>query len=546
MAGASALLAAHLAEGRVTAADCRTTDALKVLFVGNSITLHGPREEIGWTNSWGMAASAAEKDYVHLVTRALERRLDRTADLKVRNLADFEMEFRTWDFRKADDLAKFRPDVLVVALGENVPPLDAEADRLAFQAAFSNLLGIFLGGRDPKPRTVVRGTFWPNAAKDRAMRDAACDAGVPFVKADLMPLKGMDASDTAFRHAGVRAHPGDRGMAAIAERVLQGLLPEDGIFLADPSLVAANGRFYLIGTESPAVVPPGAKLSGKSVFPEYVSDDLANWKLADTPLGEGRLLSKAEAIGAGCFWAPQLFARDGRWYFAYTSDFHWGLAVGDRPEGPFRRYAEFPKGKGRIDPFVLQDDDGRLYAYFSSWGLHGIVGVELTNDMKAFAGEPVRCVANDRPWERRELEPCFARLNDLFGYKGHDAFQSSTGVVEGPTVLKRNGRYVLFYSANDYRSPDYCVCAAVADAPLGPWKKLQEGAVLSREQTGLNGTGHGDAFVGADGRLWYVFHAHHSSLRIHPRRTGVIRLVETIGPDGCPRYAADPSSLRVF
>ena len=35
----------------------------RVLFVGNSITLHGPRPQIGWTNNWGMAASARDKDY---------------------------------------------------------------------------------------------------------------------------------------------------------------------------------------------------------------------------------------------------------------------------------------------------------------------------------------------------------------------------------------------------------------------------------------------------------------------------------------------------
>ena len=39
----------------------------KVLVYGNSIALHGPKADIGWTNCWGMAASAAEKDFAHLV-----------------------------------------------------------------------------------------------------------------------------------------------------------------------------------------------------------------------------------------------------------------------------------------------------------------------------------------------------------------------------------------------------------------------------------------------------------------------------------------------
>ena len=38
---------------------------ISVVCVGNSITEHAPSAGIGWDNNWGMAASAAEKDYVH-------------------------------------------------------------------------------------------------------------------------------------------------------------------------------------------------------------------------------------------------------------------------------------------------------------------------------------------------------------------------------------------------------------------------------------------------------------------------------------------------
>ncbi|MEI6540199.1 MAG: hypothetical protein WCO86_11845, partial [Planctomycetota bacterium] len=40
----------------------------RILVLGNSLTLHGPKAEIGWAGNWGMAASAQDKDYVHLLT----------------------------------------------------------------------------------------------------------------------------------------------------------------------------------------------------------------------------------------------------------------------------------------------------------------------------------------------------------------------------------------------------------------------------------------------------------------------------------------------
>ena len=46
-------------------------------------------------------------------------------------------------------------------------------------------------------------------------------------------------------------------------------------------------------------------------------------------------------------------------------------------------------------------------------------------------------------------------------------------VTEGPTVLKKNNRYYLLYSANDFRNPDYAVGYAVSESPLGPWKKAE-------------------------------------------------------------------------
>lgn len=314
------------------------------------------------------------------------------------------------------------------------------------------------------------------------------------------------------------------------------------ILLADPSIVREATSYFLVGTE-PA---PNSVSAKEAVFPVLKSNDLKTWNPLDSGYPEGRILPRNVAFGKKFFWAPQLFARDGKHYFAYTCEHGWGIAMADRVEGPYRHLATMAKGRGRIDPFVLQDDDGSVYAYCSDWNLGGISAVKLKPDMSGFDGEPTLCVKNTESWEKKPLEKRFEELNAKFGYGEDDAFKCSRGTIEGPTVVKRRGKYVLFYSANDYRSPDYCVGAAVSDTPTGPWKKLQSGPVLSQAETGFNGTGHGDVFDDNAGNLWYVFHAHNSGIRIHPRRAGMIRLVESVGADGYPRYAADPKSMKLL
>lgn len=99
---------------------------VRIVFIGNSITLHGAAPHIGWNHVWGMAASALEKDYVHIVTRGIEAETGRKADVRVRNLADFERNFKTYDYSRDKDLIDFNPDYLIIALGENVADLPTQ------------------------------------------------------------------------------------------------------------------------------------------------------------------------------------------------------------------------------------------------------------------------------------------------------------------------------------------------------------------------------------------------------------------------------------
>lgn len=204
----------------------RVEGGVKVLFLGNSITLHGPCAAIGWTNNWGMAASDAAHDYVHLVTAGIERETGCKADVRIRNIYEFESNFANW--KPTERLAaemKFAPDYLIVAIGENVRDLRDEAQVQAYGKAFSDLLGCFVRDGKMVPKTVVRGVFWRNPSKDAAMSAAAAKFGVSFVRTDFDSEPGMRAGTSRFAHPGVAAHPGDQGMAATAERILAALFP---------------------------------------------------------------------------------------------------------------------------------------------------------------------------------------------------------------------------------------------------------------------------------------------------------------------------------
>ncbi len=210
------------------AAAYRNEGGVRVVFIGNSITLHLPAPQIGWSGNHGMAASAPEKDYVHLVISRIEAETGRKADVLIRNLADFERGFQNYNFDEIQDLADFDPDYLIVALGENVAELSSQEERFAFREAFKKLLGVFVRNRSI-PAAVVRGVFWHNAWKDEMMEHAASDFSIPFVKADLGGDESMKAGGL-FEHTGVQSHPGDKGMAEIARVISEALFPADSIY----------------------------------------------------------------------------------------------------------------------------------------------------------------------------------------------------------------------------------------------------------------------------------------------------------------------------
>ena len=194
----------------------------KILFVGNSITKHGPKADIDWHGNWGMAATSEDKDYVHVVTKALAAKQGATPEIMVKNVADFERTHATYDIAgKFADAAAFKADLIILCIGENVPALKTPETQARYQAQVTAALKTLKS--NPTAAVIVRSSFWPNVAKDDAMRQACEAVGGTFVDISALAKDEQNyaRSERPYKHAGVGNHPGDRGMAAIAEAIVK-------------------------------------------------------------------------------------------------------------------------------------------------------------------------------------------------------------------------------------------------------------------------------------------------------------------------------------
>ncbi len=202
----------------------------KILFLGNSITLHGPAPKIGWTGNWGMAASTREKDYVHLLLDRIAKAAGGKPAVMVKNIADFERRQNDFNLSEGlkDELA-FEADLIVIAIGENASSPKTDEAKAKYGEAFANLLAELK--KHGQPTLIVRSCFWADSAKDQIMKRACEDAGGVFV--DNGKLGGDESnyarSERKIEHAGVAGHPGDKGMQAIADALWSAIQKHAGL-----------------------------------------------------------------------------------------------------------------------------------------------------------------------------------------------------------------------------------------------------------------------------------------------------------------------------
>lgn len=289
-------------------------------------------------------------------------------------------------------------------------------------------------------------------------------------------------------------------------------ITDKNIFLADPTIFHYGKMYYLYGTGG------GNKDDGFKVF---TSTDLKDWK------DNGYVLKGGESYGTKGFWAPQVFYYDNKFYIIYTANEHIAIASANSPLGPFKQDSIKPVSSSvrMIDPFVFFDH-GKIYLYHVRLDKGNRIFVaEMNKDMRTVKESTLHeCIHADQPWE--------------------DKAGSKWKVTEGPTVQHYKQWYYLIYSANDFRNIHYAVGYAISKSPTGPWEKFTGNPMLSKANTGINGTGHGDIFVNEkDHQLYYVFHTHFSNEKVSPRKTAIIKLAFKNTPT-FPQLTIIPSTFK--
>ena len=270
--------------------------------------------------------------------------------------------------------------------------------------------------------------------------------------------------------------------AAVGEVFENPVLEQD---FPDPFILQDGDTYYAYATNA----------AGKNISLAR-SDDLVHWQLLGDALPA---LPKWAKLTGGLTWAPEVIKVADRYIMYYTtrdkaSDKQCvGQAVSDSPEGKFKdtntkAFVCQSQQGGTIDPDPFQDDDGKLYLYYKNDGnccsmATYIYGQELAPDGLSLLGEPVRLIRNDKQWE------------------GH--------VIEAPTMFKHDGKYYLFYSANNYAGFEYAVGYANCESPLGPCEDAPENPILKshleNKDALIIGPGHQDVFQVGD-QTWIMYH----------------------------------------
>lgn len=230
---------------------------------------------------------------------------------------------------------------------------------------------------------------------------------------------------------------------------------------ADPEVAVFNKTYWIFPTYS-------APYKQQVFLDAFSSKDLVSWKKHERIVDTAAVKWIWRAM-----WAPAIVEKEGKYYLFFAgndiqSDKEKGgigVAVAGKPGGPYKDYLgkplidKFHNGAQPIDQFVFKDKDGQYYLYYGGWRHCNVA--RLKQDFTGFV-----------PFEDGEV------FKEITPEK----------YVEGPFMFIRNGKYYFMWSEGGWTGPDYSVAYAIADSPLGPFKRA--GKILQQNPAIATGAGH--------------------------------------------------------
>lgn len=281
------------------------------------------------------------------------------------------------------------------------------------------------------------------------------------------------------------------------------LFPAD--YMADPSVHVFNGRLYIYPShDRESGIPENDNGDHFDMNDYHVlsTDDVMHGEIVD----HGVALKVADIPWAGRqLWDCDIACKDGKYYLYFplkdrNDIFRMGVAISDKPEGPFIPQPDPIRGSYSIDAAVFRDDDGSYYMYFG-----GIWGGQLQRYRDNKAIESPCLSADNEP----ALPSRVVKLSDnmlefaeeprpviVLGEDGKPLFAGDPHrFFEASWMHKYKGKYYFSYSTGN----THLLCYAVGDNPYGPF--TYQGVIL----TPVVGWTTHHSIAEYKGK-WYLFH----------------------------------------
>lgn len=295
--------------------------------------------------------------------------------------------------------------------------------------------------------------------------------------------------------------------------------PVHAEYFADPFVWRSGDEYYAIGTGPADAEGRTHHTMRASIFPLLRSKDLIHW------LPAGHALVPPDEVFGHNFWAPEIANENGRWYLYYSvghgDKMHQlRVAVSDTPLGPYLDCTQLTNPKEipfAIDPHPFRDDDGKWYLF------HARDFLDTCTDARGSMRAGTAVVVSELEKMTKLSEEVHLVLRSYCDWQLYATQRPMYGklydwhTLEGPCVIKENGRYYCLYSGGSWQTDTYGVDYTVADQVLGPYgiePGIEAPRILKTIPGKVIGPGHCSMTTTPDGvTRMIVYHAWDPDMR---------------------------------